>query len=239
MPAPQGDRRLIDTDWPCWRRLPAADGLVALLPDHRAPTAWADVVLAHDANGFVVWAATGTNTAPSLALLNARAGVQAAALAPAGDDPRDVHAALRLACRLAIEPIKHRSSLREPDQPVRVPVTSAGMPDTNGELMRVAHLVTLRTVSGVATDTAMWELLTADTVASGPGVPRSALDLIEAHLPALLALRTATRSGRLPAGLPPQLAALLNGLTEPLSTEVVWRHLDPLVDHLTERPASL
>jgi hypothetical protein len=236
VPAPTRDRRLVDAYWPGWRLLPAADGLVAFLPGHRAHTAWADVVLAHDTDGFVVWAATGAKPAPSLNLVTRRAGVHAVALAPAGADPRHVQAALRFGCRLASE------AAGQDHAAAPVPVTSARGPDATDELVALPHLVTLHTGSGAgppgaATDTVLWELVTADAVASRLCTPQSALSLIEARLPTLLALRTATRTGRVP-GLPPPVAALLAGLAEPLSAEVVWRHLDLLLDHLAGHPAS-
>ncbi len=50
---PQTDERLFDLAWPGWLPLPAADGLVAVIPDQQAPTAWADKVLGRDPGGFV------------------------------------------------------------------------------------------------------------------------------------------------------------------------------------------
>ena len=150
---------MIDGRWPGWRCLPAADGLVAFLPGHRVRTDWADVVLAHDADGFVVWVATGGRLAPSLALVTHRAGVCAAALAPAGADPGDVRAALRLACRLATVPAGQ-------DEHVRVPVTCARIPDATHGLVWVAYPATVICESAPAADTVMWELLTTDVEAS-------------------------------------------------------------------------
>jgi hypothetical protein len=50
-----------------WGPVPDADGLVAFLPGHHAPTAWADVVLTRDWDGFVVWAAARACPAPGRA----------------------------------------------------------------------------------------------------------------------------------------------------------------------------
>jgi hypothetical protein len=52
---PQTDERLLDLTWPGWLPLPPADGLVAVIPDQQARTAWADKVLGRDAGGFVMW----------------------------------------------------------------------------------------------------------------------------------------------------------------------------------------
>ena len=45
---PQTDERLLDLTWPGWLPLPPADGLVAVIPDQQARTAWADRILGRD-----------------------------------------------------------------------------------------------------------------------------------------------------------------------------------------------
>jgi hypothetical protein len=215
---PQTDERLLDLTWPGWLRLPPADGLVAVIPDQQARTAWADKVLGRDAGGFVVWTATGAATDPSLPLASRRHGVAAISLAPAGEDPRLVHAALRLATRLAREAASC-------GQPARVPVTSARLLDPSSEWTRVPHLVSLRGVDGVS-EGVMWELLDPGMAEQWLGVALPDPALVEAHLSELVALRTGTRRRQLRPDLPPPLASLLTGLSEPLSIETVYRHAD-------------
>jgi hypothetical protein len=219
---PQTDERLFNLTWPGWLSLPQADGLVAVLPDQHAPTAWADMVVGRHDGGFVVWAATGATVHPSLAQASRRRGVTAMSLTQAGEDPRLVHIALRLALRLADEPAR-----REPL--ARVPVTRAVMPDTSSERIRVPHLVTVHDV-GVMSEAVMWELLDPDAADRWLGVARPDPALVEAHLTKLLALRTATRTKHLPADLPPPMASLLTRLSSPLSIEAVYRHAGLFLD---------
>ena len=213
---PQTDERLFDLAWPGWLPLPAADGLVAVIPDQQAPTAWADKVLGRDPGGFVVWAATGAATDPCLAVVSQRRGVDVISLAPAGEDPRLVQVALRLAVRLARETATRR-------QLPRVPVTSAQVPDTSSQRLRVPHLVTLRD-TGTVSEAVVWELLDPDAAGQWLGVALPDPALVEARLAELLALRTMTRTSQLPADLSPPLALLLGGLSTPLSIETVYRH---------------
>ncbi len=226
--APNLDQLLFDLVWPGWRAAPPADGLVVFVPGQRTATAWADMVLAHEQDGFVVWAATGAQPHPSIALMSGRTGVQAASLAPAGEDPRRVHVALRLARRLATDAVFHG----EPD---RVYLTSPGMPDTWGDLVRVPHLVTIRGERGALVDTVVWELMASHYAVRRLGVALPDPALVEAHLPDLLALRTATRTRQLPAGLSRPLAALLTGRPSPLSIELVYRHLYVFLDQFAGR----
>jgi hypothetical protein len=214
---PQTDERLFDLAWPGWLPLPPADGLVAFIPDQQAQTAWADKVLGRDAGGFVVWAATGAKPDPGLALVSQRRGVAAISLAAAGEDARWLQVALRLAVRLARE----TAGRRQP-HPVRV-TTSAAMPDTASESLRVPHLVTLRTAGNVS-EAVVWELLDPSVADEWFGVALPDPALVEAHLPDLLALRTVTRTGQFPADLSPPLVSLLTGLSSPLSIETVYRH---------------
>jgi hypothetical protein len=111
-------------------------------------------------------------------------------------------------------------------------------PDTSGDLVHVPHLVTLRDSTGGLIDTVVWELLAGQAARRrlGVGLPDPAP--VEAYLPDLLALRAATRTGRLPAGLSAPLAALLNGQSSPLSIEVVYRHLDVFLNHFAGRPGG-
>ncbi len=189
---PHTDERLVDLTWPGWLPLPHADGLVAVIPDQHARTAWADKVLGRDPGGFVVWAATGATPDRILALVIQRERVAAISLAPAGEDVRRLHVALRLAGRLASE-----TAGRKPT--ARVPVTSASMPDTSSERIPVPHLVTLRD-AGNLSEAVVWELLDPDAADRWRGIPLPDPALVEVHLAELLALRTATRTGRLPAG---------------------------------------
>ncbi len=59
------------------------------------------------------------------------------------------------------------------------------------------------------------------------GIPLPDQAFVEAHLPDLLALRAAARTGQLPATPAGQrLAGLLRGRPLPLSIQLVYRHLD-------------
>ncbi len=225
---PRPDARLFDLTWPGWRPLPAADGLVTCVPDGSAPTAWADCVLAQHHDGFVLWTASGHRPHSALPDVARRPGVRGIALAPAGGHPPHIQAALRLAHRLTSEDAPVQG-------PVQVRVVSADTPDTVDRLVRVPHLVTLRTPTGVATEAVMWELLAAEAAQRWLGVPAPALRHVEAHVARLLALRTATRTGLVPASLPPPLAGWLRSQSTPLSIEMVCHHLDVVLDHLARQ----
>src|SRR6266568_3095001 len=214
MTAPRPDARLIDLTRPDWRPIPAADGLITLVPDPRARAAWADQILTQHRHGFVLWTASGGQPHLVLPQVSRRPGVRGIALAPAGADPIHLQAALHLAYRLTRETTR-------PDEPVQVRVVSAVMPDTAEGLVRVPHLVTLRPNTGATTDTALWELLTADAAQRWFATREADLAHIEANLARLLALRTSSRTGRIPHDLPPRLAALLRQQSAPLSTETV------------------
>jgi hypothetical protein len=85
----------------------------------------------------------------------------------------------------------------------------------------------------MATDTALWELLSADAARRCFGAGQADLRPIEANLPWLLALRTAGRTGRFPDDLSPSLATLLYQSPEPLTTETLLRRLDLVLGHLS------
>ncbi len=225
---PRPDPRLFDLSWPGWRPLPAADGLVTCVPDRSASTAWADCVLAQHHDGFVLWTACGHRPHSALPDVTHRPGVRGVALAPAGGHPPHIQAALRLAHRLTSEVTGH-------DGPVQVRIVSTDTPDTADGLVRVPHLVTLRADTGVATEAVMWELLAAEVAQRWLGVPAPALRHVEAHVARLLALRTATRTRLVPAGLPPSLAGWLRAQSTPLPTETVCHHLDVVLDHLARQ----
>jgi hypothetical protein len=221
---PQPHDRRFDFSWPDWLPLPAADGLVAFLPGHRAATSWADKVLSRDEAGFTVWVATGGNPHLCLPLVSLRSGVQAISVAPAGEDPRRIHLALQVACHLATEAFTD-------DSLGLVRTTSPCVFDARNDHMSVPHLVTLRSADGIETDAAVWESLTAKAATRWLSEPLPDPALVEANLPTLLRLRTATRTRRIPAGLAPPLAALLNDLQSPLSIKQVCRHADLFLGH--------
>jgi hypothetical protein len=224
MTAPHPDARLIDLTWPGWRPVPAADGLITFVPDPRARTAWADQILAQHPGGFVLWSASGGQPHLILPQVSRRPGVRGIALAPAGSHPAHLQAALHLAHRLTNE-------TAQPSRPGEVRVVSPVAPDTPEELVRVPHLVTLHSDTNAATDAALWELLSAQTARDRFGTGQAELRAIEASVPQLIALRTASRTGRIPDCLPPALAALLQQSPGPLTTETILPRLDLILDH--------
>jgi len=228
--APRSDARLIDLTRPQWRPIPDADGLITVVTDPHARTAWADLVLAQDRDGFVVWSASGGKPHVMLLQVSARPGVRGIAFAQAGDDPVRVQAALRLAYRLTNETAR-------PKEPTRVRAVSAVMPGTAEGLVHVPHLVTLRTLTGAATDTALWELLSVDAARRWFGACETDLGRLATSLPQLLAQRTATRTGRRTDDLPPSLAALLQQQPGPLTIETAVSRLD-LLSHIANGEAG-
>src|SRR2546421_5435081 len=103
MTAPRPDARLIDLTRPDWWPIPAADGLITLVPAPCARTAWADQILTQHHHGFVLWTASGGQPHLVLLQVSRRPGVRGIALAPAGADLIPLQAALHLADRLTQE----------------------------------------------------------------------------------------------------------------------------------------
>ncbi len=233
MTAATSTERCFTLAWPGWRTPPAADGLVAILAANVSP-AWADEILARDDRGSVVWAATGMNAERYGRATCERAGVHAVALAAAGEEPARVGLALQVASYLThtrlAGPASHRPSL-----------ASAAQPATPDDLVRIPHLVSVRATDQPVTDEAVWELMTRAEARQWLGGPLPDPEFVEAHLPDLLALRDAARTGQLPNTAAGQrLAGLLRGRPLPLSIQLVYRNLDlfrVLLTKPAERPA--
>ncbi len=204
-------------------------GLVAVVGSSGPPaeldgedsTSWADQVLAQDDRGSVVWARTAAQAERYGRATLERPGVRAVSLAPAAADPPRIGAALQVASYLArvrsggLAPA--RPCLTSPDRP----------PATPDDLVRIPHLVTVRAADEAGTDAVVWELTTRREARRWLGMPLPDLEFVEAHLPDLLALRGAARTGQLPATAAVQrLAGLLHGRPLPLSIQLVYRHLD-------------
>jgi hypothetical protein len=200
-----------------WGRLPAVAGVVAADVD----TPWADEVLARDDRGRVVWAATGFLAERHGRATLERPGVRAVSLAAAGQPPAQVGMALQVASYLArvraagLTPT--RAYLTSPSRPTAAP----------DDLVRIPHLVKVRTTDETTTDEVVWELMRRAEARQWLGVQLPDQEFVEAHLPNLLSLRGAARTGVLPATRAGQrLASLLHGRPTPLSIHLVYRHLD-------------
>jgi len=194
--------------------------LVAVLaPD--ASTSWADQVLAGDERGSVAWASTAAQAERYGRATLERPGVRAVSLAPAAAPPPRVGAALQVASYLA----RLRSGSLAPTRPcLTSPDRPAATPD---DLVRIPHLVAVRAADETTTDAVVWELMTWKEARNWLGMPLPDEEFVEAHLPDLLALRSAARTGQLPATSAGQrLAGLLRGRPLPLSIQLVYRHLD-------------
>jgi hypothetical protein len=203
--------------WPGWDRPPAANGLIAVLAP-QAPTLWADEVLARDEAGSVVWAATGFLAERDGRATLERPGVRAVSLATTGEQPAQVAVALQVAAHLA----RIRSAGLTP---TRAYLTSPSRPVAAPDLVRIPHLVTVRTADETMTDQVVWELMSRAEAEQWLGGPLPDQEFVEAHLPGLLTLRAAARAGTLPATVAGQrLAGLLHGL--PLSVQLVYRRLE-------------
>jgi hypothetical protein len=208
---PATERRRYRLAWPPWQP-PGADGLAAIVA-LGASTAWADGLLARDADGLVVWAATGTDPeAQGLARLQ-YPGVRAVTLAPAKGDPRRVRLGLELATHLAAGRANGTTTAC---------LTSWAPPTTPAGVVRIPHLITIQR-DGIITDRVVWELAPLASAQHWLGGLLPDLAFFEAHLDALLRLRGAARRGQLPA------TAVALGLAEllrdrDLSIRLVYEH---------------
>ncbi len=221
------------TGWP--HPVGIRDGLIAAVAAAAAPS-WADLVLANDVTGTLVWGA-GHGQAELHAMRSVRRpGVQALSLAPAGSDPGPVRVALQLSKQLGA--LRAGAGAADP-----ACVTSPSQPATPADLVRIPHLVTVRAdtrqltdrPTGACMDAVVWELTTRAAAVRWLGGPLPDQNLVEAHLPRLLALRTAARAGHLPPTRHgARLAALLHGRPLPLSIRLVYRHLEVFRDLFTD-----
>ncbi len=119
----------------------------------------------------------------------------------------------------------------------RAHLTTADRPTTVDRSIRIPHLLTLRYSSGHVADAVVWELIPRVAAPEWSRVPPASQGFIEAHLPRLMALRTAARTGTLPDTTAGQrLAAVLAG--RPLSTRTVYRNLDLIRPLLTGSPGT-
>jgi len=203
-----------------WGPLPASDGLVVVLAAD-IDTAWADQVLACDDLGSVAWAATGRPAERLGWATLERPGVLAVSLAAAGERPPRVGVALQVASYLS----RVRAGGLASGRPY---LTSPGQPAAPDHLVRIPHLVTVRAPGEEpGTDEVVWELMSPAAARQWLGGPLPDQEFVEAHLPDLLSLRGAARSGDLPATAAGQrLAGLLRGRPLPLSIQLVYRHLE-------------
>jgi hypothetical protein len=197
--------------WPPWQP-PGTDGLAAIVTAG-ASTAWADGLLARDADGLVVWAATGAEPeAQGLARLQ-YPGVRAITFAPAKGDPRRVRLGLELAIHLA-------AGRRNGTE--RACLTSWAPPAPPSGVARIPHLISIQR-DGVVVDRVVWELATLATAERWLGRPLPDLPFFESHLDTLLRLRGAARRGQLPAtAVTLGLADLLRD--RDLSIRLVYEH---------------
>ncbi len=206
----------------------STDGLIATVIAG-IDAGWADTVLTSDNLGTLVWSASHGQAERHGMLTVERPGVRAVSLAPAGCDQRRVRMALQVSARLGC--VRRRGGWAP------AYLTSPLRPDTPDDLVRIPHLVTARTDTRELvddacrrhglTDTVAWELMARAAACRWFGAALPDQSLVEAHLPDLLALRSAARAGRFPpttAGA--RLAALLHGRPLPLSTVLVYRRLD-------------
>jgi len=225
------------TAWP--NRVGAGDGLVAAVATDADPC-WADLVLATDVTGILVWSHSHSQVERHGMRTLERPGVQAVSLAPAGSNPCQVRVAMQLSKRLG----RQRAGAAGRAPACLTSPTTPAIPDG---LVRIPHLVTIRSDSQALTDrstrecadTVVWELTTQARAVRWLGGPLPDQNLIEARLPHLLALRTAARTGLLPpTGHGARLAELLHGRPQPLSIWLVYRHLDLFCDLFAEAPAA-
>lgn len=206
----QPERRCYRLAWPPWQP-PGANGLAAIVATG-ASTAWADGLLARDADGLVVWAATGTEPeAQGLARLQ-YPGVRAITFAPAKGDPRRVRLGLELAIHLAAG----RNGAG------RACLTSWSPPAPPPGVVRIPHLISIQR-DGAVVDRVVWELATLATAERWLGTPLPDLPFFEAHLDTLLRLRGAARRAQLAAtAVALGLADLLRD--RDLSIKLVYEH---------------
>jgi hypothetical protein len=219
----------LDPRLPCWRTPRTEAGLFAVV-DATADISWTDKTLAGDDTELLVW--TGAGAQPERGGLQAaqRHGVRAVALAPAGADLRRLRAATQVACRL-------RDTRGDTAASAWAHLTSADPPATVDQSVRIPHLLTLRYSSGHVADTVVWELIPRVAAPQWSRIAPATRAFIEAHLPQLLALRTAARTGNLPQNTAGQrLADTLAG--KPLSTRIAYRHLDLIRGLLGDPPAG-
>lgn len=207
----QSDRRFYRLAWPPWQP-PGTDGLAAIVTAG-ASTAWADGLLARDADGMVVWAATGADPeAQGLARLQ-YPGVRAITFAPAKADPRRVRLGLELAMNLAAG--------RRNDA-AQACLTSWAPPEPPAGVVRIPHMISIQR-DGMVVDRVVWELATLPTAERWLGRPLPDLSFFEAHLDTLLRLRGAARRALLPAtAVALGLADLLR--ERDLSIRLVYEH---------------
>jgi hypothetical protein len=228
------DDRTADRE-PSWAEVGEVDGLLARLSSDADPS-WSDRVISKDVVGTLVWSASHGHGEQHGLLTLERPGVRAVCLAPRGADPRRVRAALQLSRRLGAQ--RAGGAGWAPAY-----LTSPTPPATPRDLVRVPHLVTICRDTGeladhhahAPADAVVWELMPTGAAQRWLGAPLPDQGLVETHLDALLALRTAARTRRLPATTAgARLAALLHGRPEPLSIALVYRHLDLFRDLCAE-----
>jgi len=224
----------LDTRLPCWRTPRTEPGVFAVV-DPAAVISWAEQTLARDDTERLVWISTGTGTERAGLLTAQRHGVRAVSLAPTSRDLRRLRAAIQLAYQL-------HDTRGDRGVSARAHLTSAAAPATVEQSVRIPHLLTLSYRRGRLLDTVVWELIPRIAAPQWSRVPPATRGFVEVHLPRLLALRTAARTGTLPpTATGRRLADLLAG--KPLSIRVVYRHLDlmrPLLGGavaLASRPA--
>ena len=220
---------------PRWAQVGEVDGLLARMSAD-ADLSWSDRVISTSILGTLVWSASHGHAEQHGLLTLERPGVRAVCLAPCDCDPRRVRVALQLSARLGMQ--RAGGAGWAPAY-----LTSPTPPATPRDLVRVPHLVTVCRDTGeladhhahAPVDAVVWELMPASAAQRWLGAPLPNQAMVETHLDALLALRTAARTHRLPttaAGA--RLAALLHGRPDPLSITLVYRHLDLFRDLFAE-----
>jgi hypothetical protein len=201
---------------PAWASPHGGDGLVAA-QDATANAFWADVILAVHERLAVLWTSVGAQPEEIGRQALQRPGVRAVTLMPASEDTGYTLVGLRFAAHLAAQ--RSHSGLA-----YRPCLTSWSTPDPPGGWLRLPHLLSVDNGARIH-DLVIWELVDAAHAAEWLGRPLPDLAFIEAHLPTLCRLRTAARTGRLPATHAGQrLAGLLDH--RPLSMRLVFEHLD-------------
>jgi hypothetical protein len=181
--------------------------------DDGSPTDWAVGLLGRNPGGLVMWTPAETDAERQGLAVADRPGVRAASIASAQADPRLVALTLRVAGRLAAQRRDHAAAC----------LTSWSRPDVPDRAVRVPHLVTLHRDDGQLVDVVVWELTRPQQLQRWLGRTEPDLELVERHLDRLVRLRTAARTGRLPATTAAmELTALLDG--RGLTVEIVYRH---------------
>jgi hypothetical protein len=201
---------------PGWVSPHGGDGLVAV-QDATADPSWADVALGVYGSLIVLWSSVGARPEKIGVETLFRPRVRAVTLMPAGDDTRYTAVGLRFAAHLAAE--RSQGGL-----PFRPCLTSWSRPTRVQGWLRLPHLLSVEDANGIQ-DLAIWELIRVRDAAEWIDGPLPDLAFIEAHLSTVYGLRTAARTGHLPATYAAQRLRGLLG-TRPLSIRLVFQHLD-------------